>query len=77
MCWLHLTPRKAIFHLLLLLWKEERDEKTATKENKKIHQCPQFRARSLHSRARAVPAGVILQSVAAPWVGEKQLSESC
>ena len=77
MCWFHLTLRKPIFHLLLLLWKEERDKKTATKEKEKIHQCHQFRARSLNCRARAVPAGVILQSMAAPWVCEKQFSESC
>jgi len=62
--------------LILLLWKEERDEKAATEEKENIHQCHQFRAGSLNSRARAVPAGVILQSAAAPWVCEKQLTES-
>lgn len=75
-CWFHLTLRKPILHLPLLLWKDERDEKAATEEKEKIHQCHQFRARSFNSRARAMPAGVIVQSVAAPWMCEQQLSES-
>lgn len=76
MCCFHLTLRKPIFHLLLLLWREERDEKATAKAKEKIHQCHPLRARSPNARARAVPAGVILQSVAAPWECEKQLLES-